>query len=1139
MFGMAATVIVAFLSIFVPGVLLSFALLRKTELNAFEITVIGLIFGLITPATLTWLEAYLIDYIHLFTFSLGLFEANAVVLTIIGAALCYQQGVFKDLKNFISRVLGAKALHATGAISREDARRALARFQQGEAIVKKHIEEEKALQAKQHEEMRLAAGLSKEEKEKIEALHKEDQRKLLEEHMREEQLLLSDFESAAQKEDGAHNSKMWIVWSILLILMLLSFATRIFNIGVAPRFFEFDPYFDMLNTESILTYGYQLLLSPSAWPAVPQGTVLRVEPLIPYLEAYWYDLANLLGPHHITFSTDLMSYVGSVYPPIVAALLVFVVFLLLYHEYDARIGLIGAALATMMPVLYTTFIAGEQLLEPWGIFALFFFLACYLLAVRNPKDKRLAVLTGIAFVSNFLGAHYYTVTAGILAIYILLQGIINIIRKERTRDFYTLNAIVLAVIILFYLVYDPYNSTLSNRIPDLFGIPTIVAFPLFALVFVAVAEYLSNKLSPKISKSKNLALGSFLVFTYFIPAILVLALLTLKKSTDRYLDAISRASVVSFLAFIGILLVFLTPIGNPIKSYLNLSAKFTTPSKPLFMTVQEYIPTGLLYNFGTQGFGAIGADIFGIPLLVWLISVISLALIVISIIFRRSRTGVLYWAIALPLLFAGFSEVKYLPHLGVVYIILFCIILGELMYLAQDGFKLRMRPASEESEHINDGFYSAHKELANSILLVGVFFIFGAMVTIFALAFFVVYYYSTQKKLWSKYMAGIFLTIIILVASLYGFAQHMFISGENSSMIAALKAVYVYNTYPTEACSSRGVHSLINNSNILGQSIFCNTVPKYWLNAMAWIKSNLGPYAPRALSWWDYGDWINWFGNTNAVLRGDNAVAAEDYATAANLVLGPRYNYTAQRLANFMNTNQSRYLLLDEDLISKWQALNFLACIHINATSEAFAKAQGSIQGVPYILGSSQCEINNDPQYALIPLSVFISNLTQQSISNYCSISSSKSIYARAFLVIGNSLSNNTVCVNLTPNNNGVFSVYNNTGARTNAVIQSSYYLGVVNIGGNPYVEFLVIYLPDSNGTITNAPSGFYTSNYYNAFMLGKLQGFTQVYPANATGVNLVNGTYPVRIFALDNYTGGLPPVPAKPAWVHNNHTMP
>ena len=151
----------------------------------------------------------------------------------------------------------------------------------------------------------------------------------------------------------------------------------------------------MIDTHYILTYGHQLLLDPSAWPVVAGGTNHRIEPIVPYLEAYWYSLANAIKFHYTTFNTSLMAYVGSIYPPITAALLVFVVFVLLYHEYDEKIGLIGAGLAATMPTLISTFIAGEQLVEPWGIMTLFFFVMAYMLAVRNMKNKRLAILAGI------------------------------------------------------------------------------------------------------------------------------------------------------------------------------------------------------------------------------------------------------------------------------------------------------------------------------------------------------------------------------------------------------------------------------------------------------------------------------------------------------------------------------------------------------------------------------------------------------------------------------------------------------------------------------------------------------------------------------------------------------------------------
>ena len=118
---------------------------------------------------------------------------------------------------------------------------------------------------------------------------------------------------------------------------------------------------------------------------------------------------------------------------------------------------------------------------------------------------------------------------------------------------------------------------------------------------------------------------------------------------------------------------------------------------------------------------------------------------------------------------------------------------------------------------------------------------------------------------------------------------------------------------------------------------------------------------------------------------------------------------------------------------------------------------------VPYVLGNSQCEMSHDPEFVLIPLSALTqgANSSQQSINNYCSISNSKNTYIRSFLVLGNNVENNTVCISSRPNQNGVLSVYQSNGTKTNAVVQSASYTGVENIPGSGlYVEFLMIYMP-------------------------------------------------------------------------------
>ncbi|MCL5418746.1 MAG: hypothetical protein M1360_02275 [Candidatus Marsarchaeota archaeon] len=1122
MLGIIGAIIVAFLSLFIPGLLFSLALFKGTDLSKFEVVTIGFIFGLIATPTLTWLESYVDSYVHAFSFSLTLFEANAVLLSIIGILLCIYEGVFslnglRGRRNKATTEAQPEPVSAGKEYAQmlDEQRAQIKNMGSAQEMINVHVREEQELLAKQQSEFSLV-NLTDEEKAKVEELHKKAYEDLAKKHFEEERKYVHN--EKEDKSDIAHekskvNIKQAAVtnwyWIALLVLMLVAFGTRIANIAVSPTYFEFDPYFDMIDAEYVITFGHQLLLDPSAWPVVIGGTNHRIQPLIPYMEAYWYDLANVMKFHYTTFSTSLMSYVSSFYPPITAALLVFVIFMLLYHEYGKHIAIIGASLTAMMPVLITTFIAGEQLLEPWGIFSLFFFFAAYLLAVKDPHNVRYAILAGVAFASTFLGAHYYTVDAGVLAIYILVQGVISVLRKEETRGFYKMNIIVIAIIAVFYLLYAPYSATLTGRIPSILHIPIIISLPLFALVLVALFEYI-----PKLAEKYRIA--------------------GIKASFSTYILWMVVLLIIIFA------LIFATPIGKPLRAYVNLSERFTTPATPLFMTVQEFEPTGMLFNFGSAGFGALGYTLSftnaagtttSIPIAVLLIAGIATILILISVFYRNSKSGIFYLAIAFPLMFAGFSEVKYLPHFGVAEIMLLGIIMGELMFLAQNHYRLKTDDSRTDS--ILSTTFKEHKTMFHFVIILGLFFVFGRAILLVLLVYFLVYLYIYKKERgrYINYMLAI--TILLAIASL---ASAQFAIGESSPLLQVFAASYNYAAHGASACTA-----IANNGNSVGYDMFCNQVPAYWISAAAWMRSNVGPYAPRILAWWDYGDWINWFGNSNAVIRGDNAVDSEDYATAANLVLGPSYNYTPSALANFMNTNQTKYLLVDQGLIQKWQALDFLACIHINATSEAYAKAQGALQTppVPYVLGTSQCEISHDPEFALVPLAALVPTNSSQNINYYCSISNATATYAKSYLVIGNSLSNQTACVNIKPNSKGVLNVYSGNGTKINAVIQSSDYEGIVNVQGIQFVEYLMVYVPGANGTVQNAPSLFYNSNFYRAYVLGNLPGFTQVYPANATGINFVNGTYPIRIFALDNFTGSLPQVPQKPSWVHNNYTMP
>jgi asparagine N-glycosylation enzyme membrane subunit Stt3 len=1019
--------LIGIISVIVPGFLLALALLHKTKMNKVFIFMIGIAFGLIFPPVMIWLESYLIPISPIFAFSAGLYDANVVILTIIGFVLSVREGAIDlpALQSMLGVARTAKHKHSTTVKEEiaQDYKSRLQNLRERAAtnsailkVIKAHEKDEEYLFHRHSEELASLKDIGPEERKNIEERHAKEERRLYEEHETEEMELIGEKQKGSEK-----SAAMNYVYLGLVIFMLITFLTRIANIAVSPTYFEFDPYYDMISTEYILVHGYQLLYDNAAWPGHLNVSIHRIQPLIPYLEAYWYSISNTASASAHYVNTSLLSIVSSYYPPITAALLVFSVFIFLYYEYGKVPALLGAGLATFMPALITTFIAGEQLLEPWGIFAMFFFYATYLLAVNNPKEYRYTILAGLAFASNFFGAHYYTVTTGVLGIYILLQGVINVLKNKDNMDFYKMNILLIIIIAITYTIYGAYSATLTARTPSILGVPTVVSLPLVALIFVAILEYL-----PKLLESKKYL-----------------------KKVDMY----TYLGLLAVLAIIAIIAIEFTPIGTPFQKYIALSVHFTTPSIPLFMTVQEYAPTGFNYDFGAAGFGIIGASIGGISILIWGVLLVFTALMLYAIIKRDSRSSVLTLAMVWPLAIAGMSEVKYLPHFGVGYIIAIGAIIGEIMIIYPQYRKLHY---------------------TNPVLI-------AALI--------------------------IFLVEFAQVAPAFG------------------------------AFFSPNCTTINNQGNSIAADMYCNQVPGYWINATNWMQKNVGPYAPRILAWWDYGDWINWFGNSNAVLRGDNAVAKLDYATAAQYVLGPKDGYNTTELRNFMNGNQSGYILMDNELVPKWGALDFLACIDTNQTTMQYAESQGAAQGQPYLLGSSPCELAHDPAFIYIDIS--------QSVSNYCQYGNSTSVALKGFLVVGNNPLNKTYCVPVSflESSNTTSYVYTSNGIKTNMMLaaQPILYGGAANISGQTFISFMVLMVPNGpNKTITDAPSLFYDSNYYKGFFLGHLNGFTLVYPSNFTGgVNYINSTNEIMIYKLNNFTGSLPNVTPKASWIHNNLTMP
>ncbi len=297
--------------------------------------------------------------------------------------------------------------------------------------------------------------------------------------------------------------------------------------------------------------------------------------------------------------------------------------------------------------------------------------------------------------------------------------------------------------------------------------------------------------------------------------------------------------------------------------------------------------------------------------------------------------------------------------------------------------------------------------------------------------------------------------------------------------------------------------ALFISSNVSGADYFYthnNTIPSYWLDAMQFLNQTKYQYnisifnqnstqinhnGSYVLSWWDYGDFINWFGESKSVLRGDNQVPALDYATAYQFING-----NATTLANFMRQEHANLWLISSDDFQKFTALDYLSCIYQNETN------------VNIPIGTSGCEKLNEPTYMYFP-----QNIT--SINGYCTISNSTNTYIKAIGSDGN-----TYCLQEISTNNGVAldgKIYTTNGTQiSNANLIPIAHEPINSIEFNIY---LLEYFP-SNFTTCTMPSGlpkFYYSNLYMGEFMGCMGSqFKQVYPQNGAFGN-------VRIYKLVN----------------------
>jgi hypothetical protein len=296
---------------------------------------------------------------------------------------------------------------------------------------------------------------------------------------------------------------------------------------------------------------------------------------------------------------------------------------------------------------------------------------------------------------------------------------------------------------------------------------------------------------------------------------------------------------------------------------------------------------------------------------------------------------------------------------------------------------------------------------------------------------------------------------------------------------------------------------------------------------MEWVRDNTEPGA-RITSWWDYGHWINYFGERNAVIRNEHA----SHVMIGDVAHG-YLDATPEELKTWMEAHGSEYALFDMELVSgggslggKYSALNYLSCARDNLTS---------VETPP---GSSQCEADH------LWETVFATG-------NPCTISplTGKMGFTAYKMYVGQTYLPYYPPDCMAPANAQTLSFcrdyvraepaycIGNATLASGDIMYSTYYLNQTNPNGDlklnkailqlpyqvpeslhfgPATAFTLLYTNDAiwleNGMVKSGYEDrngkFYDSALYRALFLNELPGFTQVYSSPGGGA--------VRIYKIN-----------------------
>jgi len=747
--------------------------------------------------------------------------------------------------------------------------------------------------------------------------------------------------------------KKYAVHIALILVLLLTFWLRLQS--YSPVFQELDPYFYDYSPQQILTQGFNPFNDQTAWYPDLQVSH-RTQPVLSYMEALWYMLYT--GGDVQNYSNMLMAVIASVYPPIVTVFSIFFLYLLFSSQYKREYALIGATIASFVPIFLMKTAGGEPEIQPYAFFALPFFFFAYAFAVRE-KDLTKAIpyiiLSVIASFAVFMGSSSTSVVFAALIIFIPLQSLLLFLKNnsERLKGFSLINlAILIFGIYLSMTIMNLFaaeHPSLSSFMPS-----STLLVAIMLSIFAYALAYLHNAIKDSEMRTYSL-IGIIIIglllfaFTPLKDMVSGFALSTLQVA--KFNEPLQRtiaeqgATGIMFQSMLGFMASTPEEVASALIPISGLNAFFGSILSILFL------PFSLFTNLFFQAIVAVLNGFFGAgivydqkanSLLLVVIAMELIAIIASIVRFWRSKAdtttlALLFLAILIPPAIVGILKAKYVIYVGFFFAGGIAMILGE----GEVGLSWLARKL------VKDDIKKALSVITALILIAGIVFAYlqfahdGFAPSILAS--------STKTRFQDNPLSQ--------KITLEKICEQTKLSGNSNEELcsAALDPVAYANKgtnyqYSSQLClvSIASNPFQPTNEEMIAASFRCQRITDYWIESMEWIRYNTESNS-RTTSWWDYGHWINFFGQKNTVLRNEHSSLEMIGEVAHGYIDG-----TTEELIEFMNSHDSKYALFDSELViggsnmgGKYGALNYLSCARDNETTVSKSP------------GQSQCEIDH------------------------------------------------------------------------------------------------------------------------------------------------------------------------------------